>query len=104
MNSYVLMDSVFTRLSHHGHSRTLCLRSGLFRLRMTFRVGASSRLRRINASFRALVPSLTRPLVLKLQEFVITDLKPRLARYKHKSAYIKVGLFLNLDTAAAWMC
>ena len=78
---YVLMDSVFTRLSHYGHSRTLYLHSGLFRLRITFRVLACLRLCRINASFRALVPSLARPLVLKLQELVITDLKSRLARY-----------------------
>jgi len=86
---YILTDSIFTWLSHNGHLQTLYLRSGLSRLPITFGILASLWLCRINASFRALVPSLAHSLVLKLQDYVITDLKPCLARYNHFCMFLK---------------
>jgi len=85
---YILTDSIFTWLSHNGNSRTLYLRSGLSRLPITFGILASLWLCRINASFRALIPSLAHSLVLKLQDYVITDLKPRLARYTRPTRHL----------------
>jgi hypothetical protein len=77
------MISMYSRTLylHNGHSRTLYILSGLLRFRITFRVCASLRLRRINASFGHSFSLLARSLVLGPQDLVATDFKPCLARY-----------------------